>query len=396
MPYNTAPESNDPLPSREWTELLRWLHTVGKAGLTPYITFRAPNFCTSVSECKALEPKDSQYEQGLVNLINAINAERQREIVAHQESIPHIPFWGSWNEPDLKSGNIRHTNPLFHDAARAASLWRVAQAVFGEVKCGGCKMAAGEFAYDDKNYIDEFERAINANANNAVLLPYKPKPHEKRVAYLPKRPTIWSMHDYKDLVYAFEHRGSNPNPEASAFIAQLRTGVGGHHIWFSEQGVELANRGGLTTIGSGKRGKNPIMHVVHGRRKAETPNELQIPAANHFLELRTLPGVELVNYYQYGTEEKTAAGFEALEDKPKDLGFDSAVRNDLRSSTVACIWSNPRAGARPTVSWRSEKEAAARPPTRRGRSSPLRRRRQPPRSMSTRRGYRLNTGCSTG
>jgi PKD domain/Concanavalin A-like lectin/glucanases superfamily/NHL repeat len=247
-------------PYRE--ELLAWLKAVGKHKyLKPYITLEALNHKTvSYSEYKA------DVSELMKELING----------KETEGIPPVKLWGAWNEPDIE-------NILADNAPKAAVMWKIADAIGGELHCG-CKIAAGEFY--------EFDGYINKYINTILHDP----------SYGTAKPSDWGLHDYYDLEnlqrHTEEHKG---NVDLEKFLKEIK---GTPKIWISETGVVLQNGGEATKLETGAKYA-----------------KLQVAAANDVLNLaKGHSRVELVDYYLY---EGPTSKYEKESNKPH--AFDSAL-----------------------------------------------------------------------
>jgi streptogramin lyase len=263
VPYNawqTTPYKED---------LLKWLKAVGEhKELKAYITLEAPKGALTA-------PSYSEYKRDVSELIKELMNGKEAE------GIPPVKLWGAWNEPDAP-GSI-----LVDDAPVAAELWKIADAVGGELHCG-CKIAAGEF-YEFDGYVSSYI--------NTIL-------HDS--SYGGTKPADWGFHDYYDLEnlqrHTEEHKG---NVDIEKFLKKIKGGLlGTPKIWISETGVVIQNGGAETKLEtSAKYAK------------------LQIAAANDVLKLAEGHSrIELVNYYLYeGPESK----YEKETNKPH--AFDSAL-----------------------------------------------------------------------
>jgi hypothetical protein len=191
-----------------------------------------------------------------------------------------VHIWGAWNEPDLYT---RATyDPLYHNPTKAALLWKKARSVLARVGCS-CTLVAGEFA-EYSSYVTKYETAIR-----------------RYHLYWTRKPNVWGLHDYHDVVHAFEnitHDGSTiiyHNPYAEAFVQTLGKAMGHPRIMLSEQGVELKDNGKPTMLEDGPQAEQ---------------DERQIIAANNFYHLFNISRsrIELVDYYLYKgpTSERTA------------------------------------------------------------------------------------------
>jgi hypothetical protein len=259
--------------------------------LKPFITFADPvnaYYCDSASQCAEDRPKhDEEYGDEVERIIAELK---------DAPGLPPVQYWGAWNEPDLSHGADKYD---FYDAApQAAQIWRYAEGALMASGCSGCYMLAGEFSEYNKKYIGEYKSVIVNDQHAPVTI--------GKASITPGKPIIWGIHDYHDLVHFSEH---HENTDARAFIRELD--ALNPHIWLSELGVELENPA-LTSLQTGNRNGRKIKHLVRGKLKDETPNELQTEAANDFLTLGTLPHVEMLDYYQYRSHR---------------AGFDSALLN---------------------------------------------------------------------
>jgi sugar lactone lactonase YvrE len=282
IPYDTAPKTPT------WEALEHWLVAVGDAGLTPYITFGDElgqhEYCTSQKSCQALQPSEQKYGEDVERLM--------RDFEAGGGGRPPVTIWGAWNEPDLGGTLSAEKHYYAYEPKQAAKLWRYAKAAMLDTDCTGCVMVAGEFAEykpAKPKFEKEYEEEIVERRNEAVKIGSGPNRY-------PRKPSIWGLHDYHDLVYYFEH---HTNPDAEDFDHALLAKVGKARIWLSEMGV-------LLTEGSGK--ETPLeTDEEHGKRIADTTLELQAQAANDFLKLGALPDVEMLDYYEY----RSRGGFDS-------------------------------------------------------------------------------------
>lgn len=280
VPYNAEPES-----------VKAWLEVVGKDHLEPFITLEAPHNCNHSRACpKVDDPSIGEYSAGVVSLIRGI-----KEL--HEENptmIPAVTLWGAWNEPDFNSR--ASFDPLYKKAWKAALFWKVARRALQTTECA-CRMVAGEFA-EYSSYMQRYKQTILQNHS-----------------FWPGKPSIWGLHDYHDIVYAYRELTIKDkavvyhNHAAEAFVRTLNGRMGHPHIIMSEQGVELRNGGAPTALLGGDA-------VVRARRQRD--------AAHDFLQLRGVAPrrIELVDYYQY-------RGPSAQEIANEPNTFDSALLHDV-------------------------------------------------------------------
>jgi sugar lactone lactonase YvrE/plastocyanin len=251
-------------------DLLKWLQAVGEhKNLKPYITVEVGEH-TNITY--------TEYKADMHELISELmNGKEEVEVSGKKfKDIPAVKLWGAWNEPDIK-------NILEHNAQKAALLWKIADAIGGELHCG-CKIAAGEF-YEFDGHIKEYI--------NTIL-------HDS--SYGTARPSVWGFHDYYDLEnlqrHTEEHKG---NVDLEKFLEEIK---GTPKIWISETGVVLQNGGKETKLKAGGE---------HAR--------LQVAAANDVLKLANGHSrIELINYYLYEGPSK-----EYDEKHRKPHAFDSAL-----------------------------------------------------------------------
>jgi sugar lactone lactonase YvrE len=291
VPYNTAPKT--PV----WEDLEHWLVAAGKAEVTPYITLTGEGgkheYCTSPSSCKALEPGEQKYGEDVERII--------RDFKGGGGGRPPVTIWGAWNEPDLGGDEAAEKHYYAFEPRKAAKIWRYAKAAMQDAGCEGCVMVAGEFAEykpGKPKFEQEYEEEIVSKRNEAVKIGNGPKRY-------PRKPNVWGLHDYHDLVYYFERHN---NPDATGFDHALIAKVGKTRIWLSEMGVQLSEKAGKETpLATAKNNGKQIMHVVDGKSLPESAEELQAEAAKDFLELGGLPNVEMLDYYEY----RSTGGFDS-------------------------------------------------------------------------------------
>ena len=262
--------------SRAATRLTNWLKGVEAAGLQPYITLGPDDEATcTLKKDECFVPSLSNYRSGVRDLIR---------------NEPGVKLWGAWNEPDLKR------YPMAGHAHLAAKYWQVAEYVAAR-NCTGCKMVAGEFAFENEyhgRYISEYRETI---AEQHKFPPCKFCSHA--------RPSIWGFHDYHDVVH-----------DSDAFADKFTGFAGRRHgkaqIWISEAGAELQTGGEKPTT------------LAEGSRKEQ--EEKQATAAEDFEHLHSVSThIERIYYYEYRapTEQQQEKGELAL---PKiELPFDSGL-----------------------------------------------------------------------
>ncbi len=304
IPYNIAKSEV------QMKQLVSWLQAVGEAGLKPYLTLGTLGtgkyeFCNPDQPCPA--PTPAHYREVLVELIGELHATqakekehnakiKAKEITGPEEPvIPSVQLWGAWNEPDLNLDSTKNRDPLADKPERAARLWEIAQEV---IRCGACRVVAGEFAGDqsgkDIEYIEKYL--------NHIL-----KDHYHRSG----KPRNIGFHDYSDLVNVPESLFGYTNPNALRFLHIVKKRFGGHaHILFSEQGVKLEE-------------KKPVKALTRLANEPKTANHRQFLAAEDFPKLGLLPNVDVLDYYQYRGPTETPEFDSALLDgkiaPPADL-----------------------------------------------------------------------------
>lgn len=283
--YNSAP--SHPL-------LHEWLEAVQAAKLKPFVTFRAcvPEAAsytepTNKTPCPSGPPPASKAFPGYYyNHVRVLMKELIKD---------GVRTFGAWNEPD------RYNDPLHKHSAQAAVLWGEAERAAIQLGCRyHCIVVAGEFAGYKKGYAGNYLATILRNAKRGI------PSHMKA--------TIWSLHDYNDLLNVEAERSGGHktiartyrNSEAQDLVRLVkRRRMGSTHVWMSEQGVQIS-----TGIGDGTT------------RLTGHP-ELQRLAAQDFLRLmRPSEHLERVNYYGY--RGLTAERLEILA-KSKRHDFDSAM-----------------------------------------------------------------------
>jgi hypothetical protein len=142
LDYNTP--ANNP-------ELIKWLQSVYKAHLKPYITLRE---CEPqegfAAKCPSHPPTISQYEKAVERLMKAFKQENEKE------ELPAVTVWGAWNEPDGAK------NPFHHHPKQAALFWKVAQHVASSIFHNAHRytVVAGEFEQYYPKYTKEYREAI--------------------------------------------------------------------------------------------------------------------------------------------------------------------------------------------------------------------------------------------
>jgi alpha-tubulin suppressor-like RCC1 family protein len=290
--------ARDVMPYYEKASQIRgWLEAVNTAKLEPYITLEVPRgeYCVTGQPCK--QPEIATYKADVEALVKEVYELHAKE----PATIPLVTRWGAWNEPDYDvevEPHIFQFNPLAEDPGRAAVFWKIMQATVASA-CSQCRVAAGEFfQYNDArehSYLSRYSKTILANKD-----------------YWTGRPAVWGLHDYKDVVHAFEHhKGAAKlehftNPDLEGFLKAINGSLGKAKIWLSEQGVELQNEGTAT--------------LLHDRSTA-TDSKRQREAANDFLDLAEGHSrIELADYYLY---RGPSAKYMTESNKPH--AFDSAL-----------------------------------------------------------------------
>jgi hypothetical protein len=307
VPYNLEQEKAT---NPEWGQLETWLRTAGRDGLKPLITFSGPRkgqFCSGEPECKNDRVAPESFGKGLKEEIATLAA-GVPEVPATPEvpaspghpavpakpavpAIPPVEYFATWNEPDLPGNGVYQGTA---EAPAAANLWRAAEAARQASGCVHCVMLAGEFSEYQEKYVHSYTQTLVKQENAPVTLEGK--------KYTPRKPTIWGLHDYKDVVYWPEH---HENGKAEHFITAMK-GVTSK-IWLTELGVELESGSKFSSLESGVYQG----HTLKRGGKVEKPNQLQVEAANDFLKLGTLPHIEMLDYYQYKAHgEKTSIKFD--------------------------------------------------------------------------------------
>jgi alpha-tubulin suppressor-like RCC1 family protein len=302
--------------------LIPWLEAVKKDKLEPYITFESPQNCTVGEPCAAEnDPSIAQYSTGVERIISGVK--RIYEENKTGKEIPEVKLWGAWNEPDFKS-NAKY-DPLYRSAWKAALFWKVARVALRTAGCS-CTMVAGEFA-EYTSYIQRYKETVLKNHT-----------------YWPRKPAVWGLHDYHDVVHAYQdvkHRGSTTvyrNPDAEKFTQALGKRVGHPHIMLSEQGVELENNSTASILLEG----SPPEQEEHQRI-----------AALDFLRLLSTSErrIELIDYYEYRGPSK-----EKIEKEHNPAYFDSALLHGserheaLEPREAYCVIALGKEGCRPVTS----------------------------------------------
>jgi sugar lactone lactonase YvrE len=277
------------------TGFVDWLKAVQthEGLLKPFVTLDTARsaYCRS-DKHPCLEPSIASYKKHFSEILKEIKELHEAEPTV----VPEVHLWGAWNEPDYERivkkptkkspKEIIEYNPLQKDAPRAALFWKIARTL-----CG-CQVMAGEFAAFHAKYISKYDNTLV---------------HDHQ--YTSAKPGYFGLHDYKDVVYAFEHHRGNPKlelfnrPAEAAFVKTMKGQIGEPRLWLTEQGVELADGTKQTVINN--PAKKPAIAVVNLKRQRE--------AANAFLQLgQGHSRVEVVNYYLYQGPES-------------ELQFDSAL-----------------------------------------------------------------------
>lgn len=261
---------------RELTRLKEWLAGVEQHDLKPYVTiYKSP--------VRSHYPGVGEYRAAVRALMKRFGS--------------RVPFWGSWNEPDLTS--------TYAPPGRAAEYWEAAESAALEVHCK-CGVVAGEFAIYDSSapYPTKYRAAIKANAFCAKCW------NHKRDQWLKHRlPTIWGVHDYHDVVAQ-----DNSATDAKGFAGFTGARLGNPQLWIGEAGSQLFGSAGKTILSEGSE---------------LARYERQTAAAKAFLKLGEAkgPGEHLsrykrVYYYNYlAPSEKVVAEKESK----KESEFDSAL-----------------------------------------------------------------------
>lgn len=277
------------------SQLKEWLVAVGKNHLTPYITLEIPraDYCLTGHTCK--QPEVTTYRSAVESLVKGVY-----ELHEHEPTVvPLVTRWGALNEPNYRvtpAPGVVEENPLGDDPGRAALFWKVMQATVSST-CSACKVAAGEFfQYEgryDREYLSRYAKTLLTNKS-----------------FWPGKPSVWGLHDYKDVLYAFLHHEGAPglehfrNPDLRQLLHDVSGALGKPSIWLSEQGVEIQS-GHVNTALDGKN------LSANSKRQRE--------AANDFLDLSVGHArIALVDYYLY-------AGPPAVEQLKRPHAFDSAL-----------------------------------------------------------------------
>jgi len=290
IPYNIV-DGSRPKSEQAYEHLIEWLQGVREDKLQPFLAIgtlgsRKEQFCKP-SEAKSLclrhGPTPKRYRKVVKKLLKAMRQTRVAERHNEEHVIPRVDYWGAWNEPDLS--NSKEKDPLSMSAQRAARFWEIMQNVLhhttGYMKCAQCRVVAGEFnptlGKSAKEYMAEY---INTFRRRHWV-----------------EPTVWSMHDYHDLV----HYGSERHNKAlHSFIKELHGNDLTHaRIWLAEQGVQLIGK----MAGSAK---------------------LQGEAAADFAKLRSVAAkyIEVVDYYNYRGPRLKEVEQAQIEHR---VAFDSAL-----------------------------------------------------------------------
>ena len=279
---------------REKAHMEEWLTKVGKAHLQPLITIskdyeRDP--CGEDESSKCLPPPSvAAYQKAVERLMKDLlkgNAKR---------GFSPVQLWGAWNEPDAG------IDPLLRRAGLAARYWEAAESVLTKLAkhCPGCAVIAGEFAYAsgyEHKYTDHYRNMLMYGMT-------EPSVGAKRL--LRVRPTVWSFHDYHDVI----ERQQKAVSEFASFTDERL--LGKPRLFMSEAGVELIN---------GKKATK----VHDGGDEVELKNypALQAQAAEDFISLHSVKAthekisrMDREYYYMY------TAPNEAQREKHE---FDSAL-----------------------------------------------------------------------
>jgi len=205
LDYNTP--ANNP-------ELIKWLQSVYKAHLKPYITIREcepqEGFAT---KCPSHPPTIKEYQKAVERLMKAFRQENEKE------KLPAVTVWGAWNEPDGAK------NPFHHHPKQAALFWKVAQHAASSIfqKSRRYTVVAGEFEQYYPGYTKTYREAILGDH-----------------AFWAGKPHVWGLHDYQDLLRSGE-LGRYVTEDAKEFLGLGSKSLGHPHMWISEAGVELQN-----------------------------------------------------------------------------------------------------------------------------------------------------------
>jgi hypothetical protein len=290
-------------------EMEKWLRDAKAANLTPFITLgpckqgrfgvktcstRHEPVPTSTSATADVRKYKSKFEE-LFTQVRAIYKEHPREFAP-------VTLWGAWNEPDLKGPPGQFSDPLSPPggAPIAAYFWQAAQSVVSAERCKACKVLAGEFADYEKSkaWVDSY---VNTLLN-------------KHVYWRHGMPEVWGLHDYPDIVHAYEHRG---DANARKFLAELPwKRLSDPHEWMTEAGVLLTG-GKKATEETGCWKK-----FVSVKKRAQGPCLHQKVDAEDFLRFAEVPaphGADPFNHaIYYGYRLEKPGGFDAALLEPED------------------------------------------------------------------------------
>ena len=288
----------------QWPHVLAWLHAVHASHLTPYVTFLAgPSFVTPV------RPTPAQYESAITPLFKALVGLGVR-------------YSGAWNEP-----NSRSTDPQHVAAGAAALYWIALEHVALTVCPSSCRIVAGEFSNFTKGYLAQYAFALRHDIH-------------RRVEGVSRFPTIWAMHDYFDVTYAWKPghatKAGNSiqftNPQAAAFVAALDSdGVHKPAVWLDEEGA-LQNP---SVIG------HPARELVDGEDFFSLANT---PATNG--------QIQEANWYEYQAPDDGSVDFDSAligTDAVPRPPYCVLARNTTQASCGGLNANSPALQAGPTA-----------------------------------------------
>ena len=198
-PLTTAISNKDAI---QWPNVLAWLAAVHAAGLKPYITFTAAPSAYHTSF--PLNPTAAQYTTAVTPLVKALIA-------------LGVHYFAPWNEPNSTNPHDPNRTP---DEGLAAAYWAGLQSVV-QSACPAtgrnrCYVSAGEFSNFTPTYVKAYANALRSDIKS-------------RLDGVSTPPSLWTMHDYYDVTYAYKPGGIQQesgstvyeNPNAAKFVGEL-------------------------------------------------------------------------------------------------------------------------------------------------------------------------------
>jgi len=195
--------------------------------------------------------------------------------------------WGATNEPEVIAPTY---TTIKLQATYAAKVWQRLQALSihkganGKQECPKCQIIAGEFVAYSHDYIDQYATFLMKHGSGQMAKPTS-------------KPMYWGFHDYHDITVS-----GNKYPFAKLVATAVRKFGKDRQIFASEQGVELHNGGGFTSLGQDPGKTDPATQAT--RQAAAARKLVRLGGADRQIMLTGL-------YEFFGSS--------------KSDGFDSAV-----------------------------------------------------------------------